>query len=67
MTTITIHTVRDLKKFVAENRQQMTNINGIELGKIYPILEVTNTRASYYSPADQMDKTINKPFTITIK
>lgn len=62
--TTTINTAKELKSFVNSNRQNITNINGVDFTATYPMLEVTNKHASYYDVKSQGNKFINAPFTV---
>lgn len=64
MKNLTIKTAKDLKKI---KRSNITNINGIEFGEKYPILEITNAYASYYDVEKQSNTLLIAPFTVTIK
>lgn len=67
MTTTVINTERELKGFISKNRKNITNINGVQFGEMYPMLEVTNKHASYYDVQSQANKFINAPFRIETK
>jgi len=67
MKNLEITTAKELKKFVAENRKNITNINGVEFGKMYPMLDVSNKHASYYNVEEQGNSGLYAPFKITIK
>lgn len=67
MKTITINTEKELKKFVSNNRKDITNINGVNLSTIYPILEVTNRHVSYYNVTSQANISLFAPFVLNIK
>ena len=64
MRTITLNTAKQLKSI---ERKSITNINGIEFGELYPLLEVTNKNASYYDVDEQGYKFINEPFIVKTK
>ena len=66
MTTTVINTEKELKGFIAKNRKNITNINGVQFGEMYPMLDVTNKHASYYDVDTQGDKFLNAPFTIEL-
>jgi len=55
---------RELKSI---ERKSIVNINGIEFGELYPLLEVTNKHVSYYDVNKQGYRFINAPFTVKIK
>ena len=59
-----LHKAKELK---AIERKLIVNINGIEFGEFYPILEVTNKYVRYYDVNEQETKLINAPFIVTIK
>ena len=58
---------KKLKQIVFENRKNITNINGVQFGEMYPMLTVTNSNASYYSVEAQESKSLVAPFKITFK
>ena len=64
METKILKTARELKKI---KRKSIVNINGIEFGELYPILEVTNKHVSYYDVNEQGNKFINAPFIVKTK
>lgn len=66
MNTTVINTPKELKSFVAENRKNITNINGVQFGEMYPMLEVTKKHASYYDVNSQSNKYLSAPFTVKI-
>jgi len=59
-----LHKAKELK---AIERKLIVNINGIEFGEFYPILEVTNKYVRYCDVNEQETKLINAPFIVTIK
>lgn len=59
-----IKTTRELKALVATSRQQITAINGVPFGEIYPLLSVTNRFAWYYDPAKQGNVFLYAPYTV---
>jgi len=67
MRTITINTERELKQLIKESRSLITNINGVKFTELYPMLEVTNSHASYYDVNSQSNKFLSSPFEITLK
>ena len=64
MRTTTLNTAKELKSI---ERKSIVNINGIEFGELYPMLEVTNKHVSYYDVNEQGNKFINAPFIVTTK
>ena len=64
MRTITLNTAKQLKSI---ERKSITNINGIEFGELYPLLEVTNKNASYYDVDEQGYKFLLPPFIVKTK
>lgn len=66
MNTIVIKSEIQLKAFVNQNRENITNINGVEFKSIYPILTVTNKNASYYDVESQGNKFLTAPFTLQV-
>lgn len=67
MTTLTINSHSELKSLINSNRANITAINGVSFNERYPMLEVTNKHASYYSVANQRNEYINAPFVVTVK
>lgn len=67
MNATLINTAKELKDFVKKNRKGITNINGIQFGEVYPILEVSNRNAFYYDVNAQESKLLLAPFKIEIK
>ena len=67
METTVINTERELKDFISQNRKNITNINGVQFGEMYPIIDVTNKHASYYDVESQEYKFLYAPFTIEYK
>jgi len=65
MKNLTINTNQELKKFVLENRKNITEINGVKFNPIYPMISVTNKHASYYDVELQGEKFLLPPFQIT--
>ena len=63
-TTITVQSARELKEI---NRKSITNINGINFDENYPMLEVSNKNASYYSVEEQGNVLLYEPFEVTVK
>ena len=59
-----LHKAKELKSI---ERKSIVNINGIEFGEFYPILEVTNKHVRYYDVNEQETKLINAPFIVTTK
>lgn len=66
MNTIVIKSEKQLKAFVNQNRENITNINGVEFKSIYPILTVTNKNASYYDVESQGSKFLTAPFKVQV-
>jgi len=66
MTTTVINTEKELKDFVSKNRKNITNINGVQFGEFYPMMEVTNKHASYYDVESQGNKFLYAPFNIKL-
>lgn len=64
MATTVINTEKELKDFVSKNRKNITNINGVQFGEIYPMMDVTNKHASYYGVESQGNKFLYAPFKI---
>jgi protein-disulfide isomerase-like protein with CxxC motif len=64
MNTTVINTEKQLKDFVSQNRKNITNINGVEFGEMYPMMEVTNKQASYYDVETQGNKFLYAPFKV---
>jgi hypothetical protein len=67
MITTVINTEKELKNFVLKNRKNITNINGVKFGDIYPMMEVSNKHASYYDIESQGNKFLYAPFKIELK
>lgn len=67
MITTVINTEKELKNFVLKNRKNITNINGVKFGDIYPMMEVSNKHASYYDTESQGNKFLYAPFKIELK
>jgi hypothetical protein len=67
MITIVINTERELKDLVSKNRKNITNINGVQFGELYPMMEVSNKHASYYDVETQENKFLFAPFNIELK
>lgn len=67
MKTIEIKSEKDLKDFVASNRRQIQNINGVEFSPLYPILDVSNKHAYYYDVESQGNKFLYPPFNVTLR
>jgi len=63
---MTITTSKKLKELLLSNRNSIATINGIGIGEVYPILQVTNKHASYYDVSAQEYKLLIAPYTITI-
>lgn len=63
MKNFELHKAKELKSI---ERKSIVNINGIEFGELYPILEVSNKYVSYYD-ANGGYKNINAPFIVTTK
>lgn len=64
MKTTVINTAKELKDFVSKNHKNIKNINGVQFGKIYPMLDITNKHASYYDVESQGNEFLYAPFTI---
>ena len=64
MKTFKLHKAKELKSI---ERKSIVNINGIEFGELYPMLEVTNKHVSYYDVNEQETKFIHAPFIVTTK
>lgn len=67
MKTSVINTEKELKAFVNENRKNITNINGVEFGELYPMMEVSNKHATYYDVETQGNEFLYAPFNVTNK
>ena len=67
MAKTVINTNEELKDFVSKNRNNIININGVQFGKIYPMIEVTKRQAAYYDVDSQEYKFLYAPFTIEYK
>ena len=67
METTVINIERELKDFISQNRKNITNINGVQFGEMYPIIDVTNKHTSYYDVESQEYKFLYAPFTIEYK
>lgn len=67
MNTAVIKTEKELKYFVSKNRKNITNINDVQFGELYPMLEVTNRHASFYDVETQGNKFLCAPFTVQFK
>ena len=63
-TTIKVQSARELKEI---NRKSITNINGVNFDENYPMLEVSNKNASYYSVQEQGNVLLYEPFEVTLK
>ena len=66
MKTIVITNQKTLKEFVSKNRENITNINGVQCSKYYPMIEVTNRNANYYNVDSQESKFFYPPFKIEL-
>ncbi len=55
-----------LKNLVETNRKQITNINGVEFGESYPIIEVSQKHTTYYDVATQENKFLQAPYIVSI-
>ena len=64
METKILKTAKELKSI---ERKSIVNINGIEFGELYPLLELTNKHVSYYDVNEQGSKFINAPFIVKTK
>lgn len=64
MKTTILNTAKELKSI---KRNSIININGIEFGELYPMLEVTNKHVSYYDVNEQGNKFILPPFIVKTK
>lgn len=64
MEKIIINTAKELKEFVSKNRLTITNINGVQFGEMYPIIECSNKHTSYYDVQSQSNKFLNEPFIV---
>ncbi len=67
MKATVINTNKELKDFVSKNRKNIKKINGVQFGKMYPMIEATNKHASYYDVKLQEHKLLYAPFTIEYK
>ena len=67
MKTLKIETARELKSLIEKNRKGITNINGVEFGELYPLLEVSNRYANYYNVDKQENEHLSAPFIVKIK
>lgn len=67
MKTLEINTPRELNKFVKSNRKDITNINGVEFTEMYPILELSNNRVSYYNVEEGENSRLYSPFKVLVK
>ena len=67
MKTLEFNTARELKQFANKNRKEITNINGVEFGEMYPMLEVSNKHVSYYNVEEQGNSGLYAPFKVTVK
>lgn len=65
MKTLTLKTAKELKTIVESNRENITNINGVAFGPLYPMLEVSNKHAMYYDVNTQTDEFLRSPFIVT--
>lgn len=66
MKTLVINTEKQLKELVLVNRKNITKINDVKFGELYPMLEVTNKHASYYDVESQGNKFLLAPFNVTM-
>jgi hypothetical protein len=55
MITLVLNSAREVKELIAKSRRQITNINGVNFGAIYPMLNASNTAVWYY-PAFRIRK-----------
>lgn len=62
--SVMLNTAKELK---AIERKSIVNINGIEFGEIYPMLDITNKHVSYYDVNEQGNKFIHAPFLVITK
>lgn len=67
MKTLVINTEKELKAFVNENRKNITNINGVEFGELYPMMDISNKHATYYDVETQGNKFLYSPFNVITK
>ena len=67
MKTLKIETARELKSLIEKNRKGITNINGVEFGELYPLLEASNRYANYYNVDKQENEYLSAPFIVKIK
>ena len=66
MNQITIKTEKELKSFVDDNREDITEINGVKFGKLYPMLTCSNKHASYYDVESQDNRFLYPPFVCSL-
>jgi hypothetical protein len=67
MNTITIQSAKQFKSFLNENRKNITEINGVLFGEVYPMLEATNRYVTYYDIDAQTSKHLSAPFSVKTK
>ncbi len=67
MITLVINNENELKELVLANRNNITQINDVKFGELYPMIEVTNKHASYYCVETQGNKFLYSPFNVIIK
>lgn len=65
MKTLEFTTAKELKKFTTDNREKITNINGVEFKPLYPLLTVSNTNAFYYDVNRQDHMLLIAPYKVT--
>jgi hypothetical protein len=63
----TVKTTRELKQLTETNRNQITSINGVPFGAIYPLLTVSNRFAYYYDVPLQCNVFLYAPYTVQMK
>ena len=66
MITLVLNSAREVKELIAKSRRQITNINGVNFGAIYPMLNASNTAVWYYSVPNQENEYLHAPFVVTI-
>lgn len=63
-----LNSAKEFKVFMRDKtRDQITMINELELGPVYPLIEVSNKHVMYYDLNEQKMKEIFPPFEISFR
>ena len=63
---LTITTPRDFKRFIERFREDVIEINNVAFKSIYPMIEASNTAASWYNVQDSSNVYFNFPIEVTV-